>query len=551
MRSTRAAALVAALLLSAGLALPAPGRAASTSGFPVGYGGYHTYAEMVDELDSVVADHPDIAAKMALPPDGATSYEGRTIWALKISDNVATDEDEPEVLFDSLTHAREHLTVEMDLHLIALLTDNYRANPANIHTPLEARVTDIVNSLEIWVVPMLNPDGGEWDIANPDSGFKSWRKNRQPVGDGVKPGIDLNRNYGFKWACCGGSTGRPGSLYYRGVRPWQAPEVAAMRNFVLSRVIGGRQQIRASISWHSFNEQIMWPYGYTRADLPRTMSPDDLTAFRALGQGMAKRNRYTAQQLSDLYIQDGTSIDWLYGDQRIFAFIIEVYPTDNSYVGGFYPPDSVITRETTRNEQAVLWFLEQADCPYRAAGMGDTHCGPLNDDFETGRGWQVDPHGADTATAGAWQRAVPHRSRTTAGVKQRAYGFSGTSALVTGALRGGSANANDLDGLSSIRSVPIRLGSAGSAGWRLSLRYTFAHDARSSAADFLRVSVDGTPVFTQVGAAVNRNAAWTPLSVNLDAFAGQTVRVRIEACDCSADSLVEAAIDDVRVYQVP
>jgi len=548
MGSMRQAVTVAVVLLGAALALPVPGRAATTSGFPVGYGGYHTYAEMVDELDAVVAEHPDIAAKIALPPTGATSYEGRTIWALKISDNVGADEDEPEVLFDSLTHAREHLTVEMDLHLIHLLTDNYRANEGNIDTQLEARATDIVNSLEIWVVPMLNPDGGEWDIATSD--FRNWRKNRQPVADGVR-GIDLNRNFSFKWACCGGSTGRPGSLYYRGQRPWQAPEAAAMRDFVLSRVVGGRQQIRASISWHSFNEEIMWPYGYTYANLPRTMSADDLTAFRALGEGMAELNGYTAQQLSDLYIQDGTSIDWLYGDQRIFAFIIELYPTDNSHVGGFYPPDSVIIRETTRNDEAMLWFLENVDCPYRAAGLGATHCGPLNDDFETGRGWQVDPQGSDSATGGAWQRAAPQKNYTSAGVKQRAYGFSGLAALVTGARRAGSANANDLDGASSVRSVPIKLGSAGSTGWTLSLRYTFAHDARSSAADFLRVSIDGTPVFLQAGTAANRNAAWMALSVDLDAFAGQTVRILIEACDCAADSLVEAAIDDVRVYQVP
>ena len=536
----RTALGLAIALLAAGAGLPPAGRAAQTSGFPAGYSGYHTYAEMVDELDSVVAAHPDIAAKMALPPNGATSYQGRTIWALKISDNVNTDEAEPEVLFDSLTHAREHLTVEMDLHLIHLLVDGYGNNQ---------RITDIVNNTEIWVVPMVNPDGGEYDISG-DS-FKNWRRNRQPVVSGKSPGIDLNRNYAFKWGCCGGSSGKPGALYYRGQYPWQAVEAAAMRDFVLSRVVGGRQQITESVTWHSFNEQIMWPYGYTYADLPRTMSPDDLDAFRALGEGMASRNGYTAQQLSDLYIADGTSADWQYGDQRIFALTIEMYPTDNSHVGGFYPPDSIIDRETTRNDQAVLWFLEQADCPYRAAGMGDTHCGPLNDDFETARGWQVNPTGDDTATSGAWRRGTPQKNKTAAGVMQRAYGFSGLAALVTGAARGSSANADDLDGASSVRSVPITLGSGSSSGWTLAFRYTFAHDTRSSSADFLRVSVGGTVVWSQTGAAANRNAAWTPVTVDLDAFAGQTVHVLIEACDCASDSLVEAAVDDVRIYQAP
>ena len=542
-----ALALLVAAALPGGVALPAASKAATTV-FPEGYNGYHSYAETEAELDAVVADHPGIAAKFSI----GQSYQGRQLWALKISDNVALDEDEPEVLFDSLTHAREWLTVEMDLHLIALLTDNYRANPANIDTPLEQRVTDIVNGLEIFIVPMVNPDGAEWDISDPDSGFRNWRKSRQPVGDGVQPGIDLNRNYAFRWGCCGGSTGKPGSLYYRGQRPWQGVEAAAMRDFVLSRIVGGRQQIRAAIAWHSFNEEIMWPFGYTRADLPRTMSADDLAAFREIGRGMAKRNGYTAKQFSDLYVTDGSSIDWMYGDQRIFAFVIELYPLDNSHVGGFHPPDDVIVRETTRNDDAVLYFLEQADCPYRAAGLDDTHCGPLDDDFETGRGWTVDPFGTDIATDGAWQRAIPQRSRTRPGVKQRAYGFSARFALVTGARRGAGANANDLDGgLTSVRSPQVALGDPGSSGWKLSFRYTFAHAANASASDFVRVSVNGSEVFARAGFAGNRNAAWTPVTVSLDDFAGQSVRVLIEACDCAADSLVEAAVDDVRIYRVP
>jgi hypothetical protein len=521
-----------------------PGVTRAANAFPAGHEGYHNYSEMSAFLDDVVTAHPGIAQKFSL----GRSYQGREIWALKISDNVATDENEPEVLFMSMEHAREWLSIEQDLRIITLLTDNYTSNPA---TQLEQRVRDIVDGLEIYVVPMVNPDGAEYDISNPDLGFRNWRKNRQPVGAGVQPGIDLNRNYGFMWGCCGGSTAKPGSTYYRGSQPWQAVETSLVRDFVLGRVVGGVQQIRAAIDWHSFNEQIMWPFGYTTADQPRPMAADDLAAFRAVSREMAQRNGYTAMQMSDLYVMDGDSIDWLYGDQRIFALTIEVYPQNHTRVGRFHPPDDVIERETTRNDQAVLYFLEQVRCPYDAAGLGATRCGPLDDDFETGRGWQVDPFGSDTATAGAWQRAIPQKSANGTGVKQRAYGYSARYALVTGAARGASATANDLDGLSSVRSLPFKLGSPGSTGWTLGLRYTFAHDASSSAADFLRVSVGGTVVWSQAGAATNRNAAWTPVSVNLDAFAGQTVRVLVEACDCANDSLVEAAIDDVRVYQVP
>ncbi len=89
--------------------------------------------------------------------------------AVKISDNVATDETEPEILFNAQQHAREHLTVEMAIYLLNLFTDNYGS---------DSRITNMVNSREIWIVPTVNPDGSEYDIAT--GSYRSWRKNRQP-----------------------------------------------------------------------------------------------------------------------------------------------------------------------------------------------------------------------------------------------------------------------------------------------------------------------------------------------------------------------------------
>ena len=536
---SRAFAFVLAALACAVM----PGSTAAANDFPsVNHEGYHSYAEMSDFLEGVESANPGIARKVSI----GQSYQGRPIWALKISDNVGSDENEPEVLFTGQMHAREWLAQEQNLRIVELLTSNYDSTP---DSQLETRVTDIVDSLEIWIIPMLNPDGGEYDIAS--GSFRNQRKNRQPVGSGVQPGIDLNRNFSFNWACCGGSSGKPGNFYYRGNAPWQGVETMRLRDFVLDRIVGGRQQIRAAIDWHSFNEEIMWPFGYTRTDLPRAMAADDLAAFRSVARGMADLNGYMPKQLSDLYILDGGSIDWLYGEQRIFALLIEVYPLDDSHVGGFYPPDNVIERETTRNDGAVLYFLEHVACPYRAADLDATHCGPLDDDFETGRGWTVNPLGSDTASGGAWQRAIPAKNKTSVGQKQRAYGFSARHALVTGALRGASAGANDLDGLTSVRSPGFDLGGPSSSGWRVQFRYTLGHAANSSSADYLRLLVDGQEVWRSNGSASERNAAWQLANVNVDAFAGLTVRLTFEACDCAADSLVEAVVDDVRVYQVP
>ena len=498
---------------------------------------------MAAELDSVVAAHPGIAEKFSI----GQSYEGRELWALKISDNVATDENDPEVLFEALHHAREHLVVEMSLYIIHLLTDNYSASPG---TPLEQRVSDIVNSREIWIIPMVNPDGAEYDITG--GSFQNWRKNRQPIPGSSQIGVDLNRNWGYKWGCCNGSSGDPAAITYRGPSAWFAPEIVALRDFVLSRRIDGRQQITESISWHTHGELVLWPFGYTTTDIPKGMTVDDHLALVAIGQQMASLNGYTPEQASDLYITDGTAPEWLYGSQRIFAYTIEMYPPANSNLGDFYPPDSVIAAQTSRNQEAVLYFLEQADCPHRAAGL-NADCGPLYDDFETDRGWTVNPHGTDTATTGMWERAKPQKTRTGGGVKQRAVAASGEVAFVTGAAAGASAAANDVDGITTIESPEFNLGTAGSTGWTLTFKYAFAHNARARVVDDLRVAVVGAPssLFVQTGFSGNRNAVWTAASVNLDAYAGQTIRLVFQARDAGADSLIEAAIDDVRVYQAP
>ncbi|WP_311202667.1 M14 family zinc carboxypeptidase [Actinophytocola gossypii] len=329
---------------------PAPG--ARPLDFPPEDSGYHNYAEMTAVIADAVADHPTLISQRVI----GGSYQGRDIVAVKISDNVATDEDEPEVLFTHHQHAREHLTVEMALYLIAEFTDNYGT---------DSRITNLVNSREIWIVPDMNPDGGEYDIRN--GSYSGWRKNRQPNSGSAYVGTDLNRNWAYEWGCCGGSSGSPSSDTYRGSGPESAPEVEVVADFVRSRVVGGEQQITAAIDFHTFSELVLWPYGYTYSDTAPGLTARDADAFATLGRRMAATNGYTPQQSSDLYITDGSIDDWLWGDQRIFGYTFEMYPSSGG-IGGFYPPDEVIDRETSRNREAVLALLEYADCVYRVIG---------------------------------------------------------------------------------------------------------------------------------------------------------------------------------------
>jgi len=326
--------------------------------FPPADSNYHDYAEMVTELQQAALDHPAIFSLFSL----GISYQGRTIWAGKISDNVATDEDEPEVLFTHHQHAREHLTVEMGLYTLRMLTDEYGTTP---------QITNLVDSREIWMVFDVNPDGGEYDIAT--GSYVSWRKNRQPNTGTSAIGTDLNRNWDYQWGCCGGSSGTPSSSTYRGASGFSAPETQVVRDFVNGRVIGGTQQIATHIDFHTFGELVMWPYGYTFTDVPADMTQDDHDTFVVMGQAMAATNGYTPQQASELYIADGTIKDWLYGVHRVFSYTFEMYPVTSGQ-GGFYPPDEVIPAQTTRNRAAILYLLEQSACPYAVIGKQGQYC---------------------------------------------------------------------------------------------------------------------------------------------------------------------------------
>ncbi|OII60132.1 carboxypeptidase [Streptomyces sp. CC53] len=344
-------------------ALPAPpdrsaGAAVSPQDFPPADSRYHNYAEMTAEIDQRLQQYPGIMRKQVI----GRSYEGREIVAIKISDNVGADEAEPEVLFTHHQHAREHLTVEMALYLLREFGAGYGK---------DSRITKMVDSREIWIVPDMNPDGGEYDIAS--GRYRSWRKNRQPNPGSSYVGTDMNRNWDYKWACCGGSSGSYSSATYRGSAPESAPEVKIVADFVRSRIVGGEQQITAAIDFHTYSELVLWPYGYTYSDTAPGMTQDDRDAFAAVGRKMAASNGYTPQQSSDLYVTDGSIDDWLWGEQRIFGYTFEMYPA-SSWNGGFYPPDEVIERETSRNRDAVLQLLENADCMYRSIGKDQQYC---------------------------------------------------------------------------------------------------------------------------------------------------------------------------------
>lgn len=175
----------------------------------------------------------------------------------------------------------------------------------------------------------------------------------------------------------------------------------------------------------------------------------------------------------------------------------------------------------------------------------------FEDTFETNLGWQTNPNGTDTAISGAWERGDPEAT-SSSGTKQLGTTTSGSNDLVTGRLAGASAGEHDIDGgLTSIRSPAIALPATGTL--TLTFSQYLAHGSNATNADFLRVSVVGpsttSVVFQRLASATDVDGAWASASASLNAFAGQTVRLLIEATDAGTASLVEAGIDDVRITQ--
>jgi len=335
----------------------------AAAGEPPGYEYFHTYAENEQIIDNVVAAHPNIAQKFSL----GRSYQGRQIWAIKLTQNVnGPNGGKPEVMVNGMMHARERASNELALYMLQVLGNNY-----GLPGTLGTKVTQILNTTIVYIIPMMNPDGAEYDMSG--GVWHKWRKNRQPVPGSTAIGIDLNRQFGYTWNCCaGGASTKPSSDYYEGPSAFYAPEDQAYRDFVNSQVVNGKSKITEILSLHSAAREVLWPYSYTKTDVPSDMTQDDHAAFVALGKGIASRDGYKPQQGSDLYIVSGDQDDWAYGTHGIFAITIEL---PKGAAKRYYPSLSEVNKFNSQNLNAVLWYLKQADCPYAAAGLASKYCG--------------------------------------------------------------------------------------------------------------------------------------------------------------------------------
>jgi carboxypeptidase T len=298
--------------------------------------GFYTFSEVLKQLDSMKQRYPNlITARDSI----GNTREGRGIWAVKISDNPdVTEDNEPEVLYTALHHAREPEGMMTVLYYMSWLLQNYGT---------DSTATYLVNNRQIWFIPVVNPDGYCYNESlyrpGPPAYFGSWRKNRR--NNGTSYGVDLNRNYGTyeMWnGPYGGSSTNPSDDTYRGPQPFSEPETFAIDDFMWSH------NIMTCLNYHTYGNYLVFPWGYLASE-----SEDSLT-FREFAFDMVGENRYisgTDQQTVN-YSTRGNSDDFMHAGTMTKTFAM----TPEVGLSGFWPPTNEILPLAMKNLSSNQYY---------------------------------------------------------------------------------------------------------------------------------------------------------------------------------------------------
>jgi hypothetical protein len=294
---------------------------------------YLDYSEVTAMLANYETQYPAIAKRYNL----ATTAEGRTVWAMKISDSVATQEDEPEILFIGLHHAREIMSTEINMDMINYLLTQYSSNPD---------VAEWVSTWQIWIIPMLNPDGSAYCWSDD----QYWVKNRRNLGSEIY-GVDLGHNYPFEWGSCFGSSADPNSNSYRGPGPGSESEILGVTQ------LAQQHHFVAMLSYHSFNELVLTPYGCYGEDAPEK---NILQSFGNSFASLIRKDSGTygygvGSWWEMLYSSDGNETDYFYSQFGTMAFSLEVNASS------YYPAYSMRNQTVERNRPGWQKVLDVFD----------------------------------------------------------------------------------------------------------------------------------------------------------------------------------------------
>ena len=306
-------------------------------------GGYYTHDEVVEHLVELSEDYPNVVSELQYLGE---SYEGRPIYAVKLSDNPNSDENEPEVLYTGLHHAREPMSYMNLFYYMYWLVENYN---------IDDEATALLNNREMWFIPMVNPDGLVYNQGINLNGGGMQRKNHRNTCSSNDDqydwdGIDLNRNYSYQWAFDDeGSSPDLCSQTYRGSAPFSEPETQIIRDFVEDH------NFPIVLNYHSYGNLLIHPLGYIAGLLP---PEPDLSIFREFGDEMTMYNNYLMGTGIETvgYTVNGEACDWMYGEHGIYAYTPEI----GMWSDGFWPPSDRIlplAEENLHPNKFVAWAV--------------------------------------------------------------------------------------------------------------------------------------------------------------------------------------------------
>lgn len=257
-------------------------------------GGFLTLQEVMSQLDSMRLLYPNLISPRA-SAGNTTTIEGRSINYVFISNNPNQITNKPKVLYGALIHAREPMGMQQLIYFMWYLLENYESS---------VEIKYLVDNLQLFFIPVMNPDGYEYNHSISPFGGGSWRKNRRDNGNGYF-GVDINRNFGFKWGYDNtGSSGDPAEETYRGSSPFSEPETQVIRDFCTQHHFNIIQ------NYHTYSDYTLYPWCYINANTP------DSLVFNSFARFITKENGYMMGHPGEiLYTTNGDALDWQYGEQ--------------------------------------------------------------------------------------------------------------------------------------------------------------------------------------------------------------------------------------------
>jgi len=297
--------------------VPAKGASKVSTGHPMDWTSYHSQDDMEAYMDYLVEQYPELVSTEII----GKSYEGRDMRILKICKG-GTCGQKPAMWIDGGIHSREWVAHATAMWIMKELVENGGQYPS-----------EIVNELDWYILPVLNPDGYEYSRTD----NRMWRKSRSPNSGSICMGTDLNRNWAYHWND-GGSSANPCSDSYMGKSAFSEVENQNVRDFLSAH----KDNIKYYVNLHSYSQLVLLPWGYTKDPMPV------YDRYLEVANRANQELYATHQKIYEvgcipclLYPASGGTIDWVYGDAGIpYAFAMEL--RDTGTYGFLLPPDQII-----------------------------------------------------------------------------------------------------------------------------------------------------------------------------------------------------------------